>query len=61
MNGVPVLSLVVFAPFIGALVLLFVPSDNLRAIRGIAHQMRILLASLVLDFGHVEKARVLGD
>jgi len=42
MGDLPILSLVVFAPLIGALVLLLVPGDNHRAIRWIA-----LLASLV--------------
>jgi NADH-quinone oxidoreductase subunit M len=41
MSGVPVLSLVVFLPLVGALVLIFVPKTSLRAIRWIA-----LLAAL---------------
>ena len=42
MTDLPILSLVVFSPLIGVLVLLLVPGDNHRAIRWIA-----LLASLV--------------
>ena len=45
MSGLPVLSLIVFTPVIGVLVLLFVPGNNHRAIRWIA-----LLAALV-SFG----------
>jgi NADH-quinone oxidoreductase subunit M len=45
MSGLPVLSLIVFTPVIGVLVLLVVPGDNHRAIRWIA-----LLAALV-SFG----------
>jgi NADH-quinone oxidoreductase subunit M len=41
MSGLPVLSLVVFAPLIGVLAIIFVPRDNARAVRWIA-----LLASL---------------
>jgi NADH-quinone oxidoreductase subunit M len=41
MNGLPVLSLVVFTPLLGVLALLFVPAANHRAIRWVA-----LIASL---------------
>jgi len=44
-SGLPVLSLIVFVPLLGALALLFVPGDNHRAIRWVA-----LLAALA-SFG----------
>ena len=47
MNGVPVLSLIVFTPLIGVLVLLLVPGDNHRAIKGVA--LMAALASLVFS------------
>jgi NADH-quinone oxidoreductase subunit M len=47
MNDWPILSLVVFTPLIGALVILFVPGDSHRAIRGIA--LLAALASLVFS------------
>jgi NADH-quinone oxidoreductase subunit M len=46
-NGVPVLSLIVFTPLIGVLVLLLVPGDNHRAIKGVA--LMAALASLVFS------------
>ena len=45
MSGLPVLSLVVFTPLLGVLVLLFVPGSNHRAIRWIA------LAFALASFG----------
>ena len=45
MAGLPILSLVVFMPLVGVLVLLFVPGTRLRAIRWIA--LLAALASLV--------------
>ena len=33
MNGVPLLTLVIFVPLIGALLIAFIPRANLRAIR----------------------------
>ena len=36
MNDVPILSLVVFTPLVGALVILFVPGSSHGAIRGVA-------------------------
>jgi NADH-quinone oxidoreductase subunit M len=47
MTGVPVLSLIVFAPLIGVLVLLFVPGDNHRAIQRVA--LIAALASFVFS------------
>ena len=41
MNGLPVLSLIVFTPLIGVLVLLFVPGTNLRLIRWVARPAQI--------------------
>jgi NADH-quinone oxidoreductase subunit M len=46
-EGVPILSLVVFSPLIGAILLLFVPSSNHRAIRALA--IIAALASLVFS------------
>ena len=47
MSGLPVLTLVVFTPLLGVLVLLFVPRDNARAIRWIA--LLAALASLAFS------------
>jgi NADH-quinone oxidoreductase subunit M len=47
MNDLPILSLVVFTPLIGALVILFVPGDSHRAIRAVA--LLAALASLVFS------------
>ena len=47
MTGWPILSLVVFSPLIGVLLILFVPSGNHRLIRGIA--LVAALASLVFS------------
>jgi NADH-quinone oxidoreductase subunit M len=47
MNGVPILSLIVFTPVLGVLVLLFVPGDNHRAIKGVA--LFAALASFVFS------------
>ncbi len=47
MNGLPVLSLIVFTPVIGVLLLLFIPGDNHRAIKGVA--LIAALASLVFS------------
>jgi NADH-quinone oxidoreductase subunit M len=47
MNGPPVLSLVVFAPLLGVLALLFVPANNHRAIRWVA--LIAALASLAFS------------
>ena len=47
MNGLPVLSLIVFTPVIGVLVLLFIPGDNHRAIKGVA--LIAALASFVFS------------
>jgi NADH-quinone oxidoreductase subunit M len=47
MNDVPILSLVVFTPLLGVLVLLFVPGTNHRAIKGVA--LVAALASLVFS------------
>jgi NADH-quinone oxidoreductase subunit M len=45
MDGVPILSAIVFSPALGALLLLFVPSENHRAIRWVA------LAASLVSFG----------
>jgi NADH-quinone oxidoreductase subunit M len=34
--GVPILSLIIFAPLVGALILAFVPGENLRAVKAVA-------------------------
>ncbi len=34
--GIPILSLIIFAPLVGALILAFVPGENVRAIKAIA-------------------------
>jgi len=47
MNDVPILSLVVFTPLLGVLVLLFVPGDRHRMIKGVA--LVAALASLVFS------------
>jgi len=47
MTGWPILSLVVFSPLVGVLLILFVPSSNHRLIRGIA--LIAALASLVFS------------
>jgi NADH-quinone oxidoreductase subunit M len=47
MDGVPVLSLILFAPIIGVLVILFVPGDAHRAIRWVA--LLAALGSLALS------------
>jgi NADH-quinone oxidoreductase subunit M len=47
MSDLPVLSLVVFTPLIGVLVLLFVPGDNHRAIKGVT--LVAALASFVFS------------
>ena len=49
MNGFPLLSLIVFMPVIGALVLLFVPGTNHRAIRWIA--LATVLVTFALSLG----------
>jgi NADH-quinone oxidoreductase subunit M len=46
-NGLPLLSLIVFTPVVGVLVLLFVPGDNHRAIKGVA--LVAALASFVFS------------
>jgi len=47
MNGVPILSLIVFSPLIGVLVMLFVPGSNHRAIKSVA--LIAALASFVFS------------
>jgi len=47
MTGWPILSLVVFTPLIGVALILFVPKDNHRLIRGLA--LMAALASLVFS------------
>jgi NADH-quinone oxidoreductase subunit M len=49
MDGFPLLSLIVFMPVIGALVLLFVPGTNHRAIRWIA--LATVLVTFALSLG----------
>ncbi len=49
MNGFPLLSLIVFMPVIGALVLLFVPGTNHRAVRWIA--LATVLITFALSLG----------
>ncbi len=36
LSGIPILSLIVFAPLVGALILAFVPGQNLRAVKAVA-------------------------
>ncbi|MGZ3586546.1 MAG: complex I subunit 4 family protein [Candidatus Limnocylindrales bacterium] len=50
MNGVPILSLVIFSPLIGALVLAFVPRERLALIRWLALATALvsLLCSLIM-------------
>ncbi|MEO6579146.1 MAG: NADH-quinone oxidoreductase subunit M, partial [Candidatus Limnocylindria bacterium] len=47
MDGAPVLSLIVFSPLIGVLLLLFVPGSNHRAVRWVA--LGAALASLAFS------------
>ena len=43
--GIPILSLIIFAPLVGALILAFVPGENLRAVKAVA------LGTALVTFG----------
>ncbi len=45
LSGIPILSLIIFAPLVGALILAFVPGQNLRAVKAIA------LGTALVTFG----------
>jgi NADH-quinone oxidoreductase subunit M len=48
LTGIPILSLIVFTPLVGALLLAFIPSENLRAIRSTALGVALVAFALSL-------------